>query len=59
MTRTGVTSDRHCHDYEQDDAGGTDGNATGPGELVDGLVEDLEAVLAGGGGGQLAGAGEP
>ena len=29
-----------------------------PGELVDGLVEDLEAVGAGGGGGQLAGAGQ-
>ena len=30
-----------------------------PGELVDRLVEDVEAVLAGGGGGQLAGAGQP
>src|SRR5262249_30109934 len=30
-----------------------------PGELVDRLVEDVEAVGAGGGGGQLAGAGEP
>ena len=30
-----------------------------PGELVDRLVEDVEAVGAGGGGGYLAGAGEP
>src|SRR6516165_7905749 len=29
-----------------------------PGELVDRIVEDLQAVVAGGGGGQLAGAGQ-
>ena len=30
-----------------------------PGELAGGLVEDLEAVIARDGGGQLAGAGQP